>query len=198
MSNITNSGVELSNKLNAVIGKLSTSLSSPGYSETQKANMIDMLGQLQGAQLSSIGYMAGSNLGTAETIDKAEMANKFLNDAQQLLDDMYTQDGNTLNYLKTAKSTKLKETQFNNYFSQKYNYNIAIMKILVLTSILIMICILLYTRNLMPKFLYVSLVSMIVAITIIVIVTMLISEYRRTNTDFSKFWWFFNPETSLK
>jgi hypothetical protein len=160
--------------------------------------MNDILTQLHTVQSNLLSNQAQQNTKMTAVAVSADEANQYLTVAQNLLNAMYAGDAETIEFLKTQEATRLKQTQFNNYFSQKLNYNVAIMKILVLTSVLIMICIVLYTRNLMPKFLYVSLVALIVSIAIIVVITMLISEFRRTTTDFNKFWWFFNPKTALK
>jgi hypothetical protein len=160
--------------------------------------MNDILTQLHTVQSNLLSNQAQQNTKMTAVAVSADEANQYLTVAQNLLNAMYAGDAETIEFLKTQEATRLKQTQFNNYFSQKLNYNVAIMKILVLTSVLIMICIVLYTRNLMPKFLYVSLVALIVSIAVIVVITMLVSEYRRTTTDFNKFWWFFNPNTALK
>lgn len=127
------------------------------------------------------------NTEVTNTYVKSIEATNFINDAKSILKKIYYENKNKLKNLKTKNSTKLKQIQFNNYFSQKYNYNVRIMKILVIASILIMICILLHTRSIIPDFLYTILLSAIIAITIIIIITMLMSEGMRSNTDFNEF-----------
>lgn len=119
----------------------------------------------------------------------AQESMTFIEEAKALLDQMYHDDTIELNDLQTTNSTQLKQIQFNNYFSQRYNYNVGIMKVLVITSVLLMICIFLHSRSLLPTFLYTILLSIIIAVGIIIVFTMLISEIKRSNTDFNEFQW---------
>jgi len=130
-----------------------------------------------------------TNTRVGNTYVEAEEAASFVNQAKGLLDDMYADETSQLNNLQTTNSTQMKQIQFNNYFSQKYNYNTGIMKILVIMSILLMICIFLHTRSLIPTFLYTILLAIIISVSLIIIFTMLISEIKRSNTDFNEFQW---------
>lgn len=134
---------------------------------------------------------------TRQVLAASTDTTNYLAKAQDILNAAYNNDVKTLGLLKTAESTKLKQVQFNNYYAQKYNYNVIIMKILVFASVLVMICILLYTRDILPQVLYVPLIATIIAVTIIIIVTMIVSELRRSSDDFNKFWWYFDPATAI-
>jgi len=188
--------VQASQQIQQAIDSVNEKLKQGNLTADQRKEYGDLLAQLYSSRGNLATYGSTNSDEVAGAVNEASNALQFMNDAKGLLNDMYINDEKTINYLKTTQATKLKQTQFNNYFSQKYNYNVAIMKILVLTSVLLMICILLYTRNLLPKFLYISLVVTIIVISVITIVFMLISELRRSNTDFNKFWWFFNPNTA--
>ena len=127
------------------------------------------------------------NTQITDTYIKSIEATNFINDAKGLLKRIFYENKNKLKNIKTTNSTQLKQIQFNNYFSQKYKYNVRIMKILVITSTLVMTCILLHTRDIIPDFIYTILISVIIAVAIIVIITMLISESRRSKTNFNEF-----------
>lgn len=152
--------------------------------------------QVQDASAQLYMYVNNSNLNVNETITKAIEAEVFIREAKELLNEIYKDDEERLKNMKVSESTQLKQIQFNNYFSQKYNYNVGIMKVLVFTSILLMICIILHTRSLIPDSIYTILLSIIISIALIVIVIMLISEARRSNTDFSNYQWYFNQNNA--
>jgi hypothetical protein len=127
------------------------------------------------------------NTQVTDTYIKSIEATNFINDAKGILKRIFYENKNKLKELETTNSTQMKQIQFNNYFSQKYNYNVRIMKILVTTSILVMICILLHTRDVIPDFIYTILLSVIISISMIIIITMLFSESLRSKTDFNEF-----------
>ena len=87
------------------------------------------------------------------------------------------------------KTTQMKQIQFNAYFAQMNNYNVNIMKILVVSSLLMMINIFLYTRKYISDNIYTIITVIIISITIIIITTMIYSEFRRSNYDFTTFKW---------
>lgn len=127
------------------------------------------------------------NTQVTDTYIKSIEATNFINDAKGILKRIFYENKNKLKELQTTNSTQMKQIQFNNYFSQKYNYNVRIMKILVTTSILVMICILLHTRDVIPDFIYTILLSVIISISMIIIITMLFSESLRSKTNFNEF-----------
>jgi len=170
--------------------------SDPTASSEQTQLLITINAQTQKAMANLLSYTNNSNTNTSQAITKALEAEIFIKEAKGLLQDIYKEDQERLGNMKVDESTQLKEIQFNNYFSQKYNYNVGIMKILVVTSVLLMICILLHTRNLIPDFVYTILLSIIISVALIIIVTMLISEARRSNTDFTNFRWHFNENNA--
>jgi hypothetical protein len=182
--------------LRAIIQETTNVLqSNMNLSSSDKARMqgINTSAHASLIQLTGLVNDRSTDFGNAYT--QALKASKFVNEAKGLLDNMYNDETKKLNDLYTTNSTQLKQIQFNNYFSQKYNYNVGIMKILVATSILLMICIFLHTRDLIPTVLYTILLAVIISIALIIIVTMLISEIQRSNTNFNEFQWADPPKT---
>lgn len=171
---------------NSELQAITNSGSPPQSSELQSQLLIIN----ENASIALIQFVQDKNNENTQITDtyvKAIEANTFINDAKGILKRIFYENKNKLKELQTTNSTQMKQIQFNNYFSQKYNYNVRIMKILVTTSILVMICILLHTRDVIPDFLYKILLSVIIAISIIIIITMLVSESSRSNTNFNEF-----------
>lgn len=175
--------------LQTIIDQSTTILQSPNLSATEKAQIQGMLTSAHSALSGLLTSENNKNTAFGESYTQASEAMTFVNQAKSLLDNMYTDETNELNNLRITNATQLKQIQFNNYFSQKYNYNVGIMKILVITSVLLMICIFLHTRNLIPSFLYTIILAIIIAVAVIIIFTMLISEVKRSNTNFNEFQW---------
>ena len=158
-------------------------------SATGQAQMVGIQSSANAAlsQLLTSANQTYTNVGQAYV--GTEDALSFIAEAKELLDQMYKDETDELNNLKTTNSTQLKQIQFNNYFAQRYNYNVGIMKVLVITSVLLMICIFLHSKSILPTFLYTILLSIIIAVAVIVVFTMLISEMKRSNTNFNEFQW---------
>lgn len=112
-----------------------------------------------------------------------------LNDLTGIAKEMNYEQEKIINSLNTQKSTKMKEIQFNTYYAQMNSYNANIMKILVLSSVLMMINIYLYTRKYIPDNIYTIISIVIISITIIIISRMIYSEFRRSNYNFNTFNW---------
>jgi len=105
------------------------------------------------------------------------------------MQDLSEQYEDALGKINIEKSTKIKQIQFDNYFSQMHSYNVSIMKILVFSSILLMIDIFLFTKEIIPSSIY-SLIAMIIIITTIAILfSMIYSEYQRSSYNFNVFVW---------
>ena len=176
--------------LRTIIDETTSALeSNTNLSPSQQASLQGINTSAQASLIQLMGLYNDTNTSFGQAYTAATQAANFVNEAQTLLNNMYNEEKKNLYNLKTLNATQLKQIQFNNYFSQKYNYNVAIMKILVVTSILLMICILLHTRSIIPTFLYTILLAVIIAVALIIIVTMLLSEFRRSNTNFNEFQW---------
>ena len=112
-----------------------------------------------------------------------------LNNLTGIAKEMNYEQKKIINSLNTQKSTKMKEIQFNAYYAQMNSYNANIMKILVLSSVLMMINIYLYTRKYISDNIYTIISIIIISITIIIISRMIYSEFRRSNYNFNTFNW---------
>lgn len=187
---------ELQSMQHQVSRQIRADQNNPGSNANQLQALQSINSQTQVALSNLYSYANNTNSNMSEAIAKSLEAEVFIKEAKGLLQDIYKEDQKRLENMKIDESTQLKEIQFNNYFSQKYNYNVGIMKILVVTSVLLMICIILHTRSLIPDFIYTILLSIIISIALIIIVTMLISEARRSNTTFTNFKWYFNENNA--
>jgi hypothetical protein len=182
---------EITTKLKNISDNTTYILQTPhnNISPKIKNELTNLNTQANNALVDLLSFQNNNNTQISDTYVKAMQANTFINEAKTLLKRIEYENKNKLQNLRTTNTTQLKQIQFNNYFSQKYSYNVKIMKILVITSILLMICILLHTRDIIPDFLYTILLSVIISISIIIIITMLISEMQRSKTNFNAFNW---------
>jgi hypothetical protein len=187
---------ELQSMQHQVSRQIRADQNNPSSNANQLQALQSINSQTQVALSNLYSYANNTNSNMSEAIAKSLEAEVFIKEAKGLLQDIYKEDQKRLENMKIDETTQLKEIQFNNYFSQKYNYNVGIMKILVVTSVLLMICIILHTRSLIPDFIYTILLSIIISIALIIIVTMLISEARRSNTTFTNFKWYFNENNA--
>lgn len=121
-------------------------------------------------------------------ISNDNLANS-LDDLTTIAKEMDTEQYKIITDLDTEKSTKMKQIQFNSYYAQMNSYNANIMKILVLSSILMMINIYLYTRKYISDHIYTIISIVIISITIIIISRMIYSEFQRSNYNFNTFKW---------
>lgn len=176
--------------LRTIIDQTTTVLQTrANLTPTEQARLQGINTSANASLIQLMDLQSSRNTQVGNTYTQATQASIFVNEAADLIRSMFEEETINLNDLKILNSTQMKQIQFNNYFSQKYNYNVGIMKVLVIASILLMICILLHTRNLIPDFLYTIILAIIISISIIIVVTMMISEYRRTNTNFNEFRW---------
>ena len=136
--------------------------------------------------------LSNYNKGVLTALSTAAKTQNALDLAEPVMNEIYEDNSNKIKKMKMENSTMLKKTQFNGYFTQRYMYEIFIMKVLVVMSIFLMVFILLFKKGIIGKSVYSLSMSVIIAISIFIVVLMVISELRRSNTKFQEYNWFFN------
>ena len=112
-----------------------------------------------------------------------------LNTLQKIIEEISQEKQNAVDKISILNSTKMKEIQFNSYFAQTNYYNVVVMKILVVSSLLMMLNIFLYIRKYTSENIYTIISIVIISITLIIIGNMIYSEYQRTNYNFNRYTW---------
>lgn len=154
-----------------------------------KKTFIKLLNNSRAAFTNFAGFASSEIKSLNETSLDASNNATILLDLQTIIRDIYEEKQATIQRISVLNSTKMKEIQFNSYFAQVNYYNVTIMKILVVSSILMMLNIFLYTRKYISDSIYTIISIIIITITMIVITKMIYSEYQRSNYNFDTFVW---------
>ena len=174
---------------NGLITSLNKKIQDPATSATDKTYYEGLLDKANTAYTNVVGYTSTLlNNYNGEIVSKTSLENS-LDDLKYITKKIDDDQDKVIDSLNAQKSTKMKEIQFNAYFAQMNNYNVNIMKILVLSSILMMVNIYLYTRKYISDSIYTIITIIIISITIIIISKMIYSEFQRSNYDFNTFKW---------
>uniref|UniRef100_A0A6C0HR11 Uncharacterized protein n=1 Tax=viral metagenome TaxID=1070528 RepID=A0A6C0HR11_9ZZZZ len=185
MSDIGNA---LSN-IQKIIKNITATLQKQNISSENKDLLTKILSSaqesyIQFTEIANKNYNNNSKL----TNDYAIMSNT-VNDANTIIQEISDNYEDAIQKINIEKSTKIKKIQFNSYSAQMNNYNVTIMKILVFSSVLLMIDIFLFTNNILPNSIYSFIAIIIVIVTSITLISMIYSEYQRSSYNFNVFNW---------
>ena len=103
-------------------------------------------------------------------------------------------DNKIMNAIDQERYNNVRMAEINNYYSEKYQAQIYIMKIIVYLCIPILILGILMKNEFIPTKIARILIGIIVGIGVIIVMYQLIDIARRSNMDFSEYKYQFNPE----
>ena len=108
--------------------------------------------------------------------------NKIINDETQ-------NDNERLKSIENEKSNKMRLVEINSYYEKKYNSQIKIMKIIIVTCVLSLILWLIDSSHFLPipSFIFTILISVIVAFGLIVVFYECYDVFIRNNIDYDQF-----------
>ena len=98
-----------------------------------------------------------------------------------------------LNKLKNVKTNNMRMTEINVYHGKKYNAHTNVMKILLISSILILILTFINKNQLLPENIVALLIGIIIFYGGLRIMLLVIDISRRDNMNFDKYNWDFSP-----
>lgn len=175
--------------IHAMIEKITTTLQEKTLSDDQKNTLEGLLENAQLGQLQISESFADLLEQHKQMLGSSNASTNALNDANLVIQEITDNYEAALEKINIEKSTKIRQIQFNNYFSQMHSYNVNIMKILVVSSVLLMIVIYLYTKNIIPKTIYTFISVIIVVISFLILFSMVYSEFQRSSYNFNVFNW---------
>jgi len=134
-------------------------------------------------------FSYGANSAVEASALSASENGNALTTLNNIIDEITREKQTTLDKISVLNSTALKKVQFNSYFAQMNYYNVVIMKILVFSSLLMMLNIFLYIKKYKSDNVYTIISVIIISATLIILINMIYSEYQRTNYNFNRFSW---------
>ena len=185
MSNLGNA----LNNIQTIIQNITTTLQKPSITSENKQLLNTLLTSAQQSYIQFAEVLANTQKNMTTMSSEYNEIGNTVNDANTIIQEISENYENALQKINIEKSTKIKQIQFNNYFSQMHSYNVTIMKILVFSSILLMIDIFLFTKEIIPSTIYSLFAMIILIITIVTISVMIYSEYQRSSYNFNVFDW---------
>lgn len=183
---------DLKNSLNSlatIIEDIVNILKSDSLTNDERITFTNLLDTSRSAfgNFSRFSFNINKELG--DSLQKTSETTNTLETLQQIIDEISQEKQTAIDKISILNSTKMKEIQFNSYFAQTNYYNVVIMKILVVSSLLMMINIFLYTRKYTSENIYTIISIVIISITLVIIGNMIYSEYQRTNYNFNRYNW---------
>jgi hypothetical protein len=183
---------DLKNSLNSlatIIEDIVNILKNDSLTKEERITFTNLLDTSRGAfgNFARFSYDTNQQLGASARM-ASENASTLVS-LQQIIDEISQEKQTAIDKISILNSTKMKEIQFNSYFAQTNYYNVAVMKILVVSSLLMMINIFLYTRKYTSENIYTIMSIIIISITLVIVGNMIYSEYQRTNYNFNRYNW---------
>ena len=185
MSNLGNA----LNNIQTIIQNITTTLQKPNITSENRALLTNLLGSANESYIQFADVLSGTQRNMATLTSETNEVATTINDANTIMQDLSEKYEEALGKINIEKSTKIKQIQFNNYFSQLNSYNVSIMKVLVFSSLLLMIDIFLFTKEIIPSTIYTLIAMIIVITTIVILFSMIYSEYQRSSYNFNVFVW---------
>jgi hypothetical protein len=98
--------------------------------------------------------------------------------------------------LEKEKNNKLRLVEINNNYKDRYKSNVQLLKVICIVVFIILLCTVLLNFSLIPKFLYVIIVSLDIFIGIIFVFYLSYNIWSRNNMDYQQYDWYFDPQTA--
>jgi len=98
-----------------------------------------------------------------------------------------------LQLLEQEKNNNIRSIEINDYYSQRYEMHTRLMKIIIFMLVPIIILAILYNKGILPKIIYLGLISVIGIIGFYFLFTTYFSMIRRDNMNYQEIDWDFNP-----
>jgi len=183
MSNLGNA----LNNIKTIIQNITTTLQKPSITSENKQLLNTLLTSAQQSYIQFAEVLANTQKNMTTMSSEYGELETTVNDANAIIEEISENYENALQKINIEKSTKIKQIQFNNYFSQMHSYNVSIMKVLVFSSVLLMIDIFLFKKEIIPSTIYTFIAMIIIIITVIILSVMIYSEYQRSSYNFNVF-----------
>lgn len=87
------------------------------------------------------------------------------------------------------KNNKIRLVEINTYYSEKYNSNTQIMKIIVIICVIIIILSILYNKSILPVMLFFPLTVIVIVVGIIILWYKIIDSYSHDNMNYQEYNW---------
>lgn len=98
-----------------------------------------------------------------------------------------------LQLLEQEKNNNIRSIEINEYYAERYGMHTRLMKIIIFMLVPIIIFAILYNKGLLPKIIYLGLISVIAIIGFYFLFTTYSSMIRRDNMNYQEIDWNFNP-----
>ena len=177
------------NNLTTIIEDIQNILKEDNLTQEEKKTFTKLLYTSRSAFENFAYFSLNANNSINASAKAASEDSSTLDTLRNIINEILREKQAAIDKIGVLNSTKIKEIQFNSYFAQINYYNVAIMKILVVSSILMMINIFLYIKKFTSDNIYTIISIIIISITLIIITNLIYSEYQRTNYNFTRFNW---------
>jgi hypothetical protein len=116
--------------------------------------------------------------------------------AIQIVDNELRESRANLSLLEEEKNNKIRLIEINNFYGDKYADHTTLMKYIMFMLITIIICLILFNKNIISNNVFYFLLIIISSIGGYFILTKLLSIWNRDNMNYQEFNWKFNPQTA--
>ena len=118
-----------------------------------------------------------------------------------VVENQLNQAKGNLQELDSLRNEQLRMVEINTYYSEKYNYYISIIQILIIITSIILILFIIYKKEWIPRYITLYIILGVVAVGIVILTWKIIGLNRRNNMDFNKIDWKWNsndaPQNSV-
>jgi len=183
---------DLKNSLNSlatIIEDIVNILKNDNLTKDERITFTNLLDTSRNAFGNFSRYSYNTNKTLSDSAKTTFETTSTLDTLKKIIDEISQEKQTAVDKISILNSTKMKEIQFNSYFAQMNYYNVAVMKILVVSSLLMMINIFLYIKKYTSENIYTVMSIVIISITLVIIGNMIYSEYQRTNYNFNRYNW---------
>ena len=127
---------------------------------------------------------------------EAQKADGYLAQSKVLLSANLKEGQLAIDNMTKEEATKLKLIQFNNYFGEKYRFDVYIMKLIVFLTIIMIVLILLMQRGILTKGLFTIISAIIISIFLIILIGKYLNSLKKSNTNYNEYEWNFDKDAA--
>ena len=166
---------------------------NPNMNSRQKEKILGKVKKISNMRMNLYQTMGGVNQFFKNALVSSQGTLREQTVAIQMIENQLNEYKKKLEMLEMERNNKLRMTQINTYYGDRYAEHALMMKIIVATLIPIIILAVLHSKNIIPTNIYYGLVVVIAVIGGYFFWNVFVSILHRDNMDYQEYQWAFDP-----
>ena len=162
---------------------------NPGMTNDQKEKIIKKIKKISDMRMNLYQTMGGINSFFNNALSASRGTLNDQTSAIQMSEGQLNESKQKLKMLEAERNNKLRLTEINTFYGERYEEHAVAMKIIVFTLVPIIVLAMLYQKEIINKTIYYVLICIIAAIGAFFLANVFLSIIKRDNMDYQNYYW---------